>query len=116
MGDFDEFRKIISCIGKTGGTFNADGVWVEGTETPFEIVGDIQSLSTYEISQLPEGRRLSKSFRIFSETKLNGIGNENPDIVLIDGERYEVLATYPHQEHNVIDHYKMIIQKAEQGL
>lgn len=116
MGDFDEFRKSISCLRKDAGAYNTDGIWVEGAETPFEIIGDIQSLSEYELSQLPEGRRLNKSFRIYSDTKLNTVNDKNPDIVLIDGERYEVLATYPHQEHNVIDHYKMIVQKVEQNL
>ena len=116
MGDFDEFRKQISCIRKDAGAYNIDGIWVEGAETPFEIIGDIQTLSQFELDQLPEGRRLNKSFRIYSEIRLNDLNNKNPDIILINGERFEVLSSYPHQEHNVIDHFKTIIQKVEQGL
>lgn len=116
MGDFDEFRKQISCIRKDAGAYNIDGIWIEGTETPFEIIGDIQTLSQFELDQLPEGRSIDKSFRIYSDTRLKDVTDKNPDMVLIDDERYEVLASYPHQEHNVIDHYKMIIQRAEQGL
>jgi hypothetical protein len=115
VGEFDVFRKPVSCVRKNDGGYDTNGIWQEGVETPFEIIGDVQSLSEYEMQELPEGRRLDKSFRIYSETSLNPVTSKNPDVVLINGERYEVIATYPHQEHDVIDHYKMIVLKAEQG-
>jgi len=112
--DFEEFRSTVTIKRKSGGSY-VNGHWVAGTETTITILADIQSWKQEELQLLPEARRLNQTSKMFTDVPLQSIDDENPDIVLVDGVRYEVLANYPFQ-HNLINHYKVELQKCEQGL
>jgi hypothetical protein len=112
--DFSEFRSSISVIRKTTGSY-IKGLWVEGAETTFTIQADVQSWQHEQLQALAEGRRLNQTSKMYVNQPLQALASGNPDIVLLDGNRYEVLACYPWQ-HGLINHYKIELQKCEQGL
>ena len=112
--DFEEFRSPVTIIHKEGGHY-VDGHWVNGTETQRTIMADIQSWKQEKMEKLPEGRRLDQTDKMFTDEPLDTVNDDEPDIVLVDGVRYEVLACYPFQ-HNLVNHYKIELQKCEQGL
>ena len=112
--DFSEFRSPVTVKRKSGGAY-VNGHWVVGTESTLTISADIQSWKQEQLQKLTEGRRLDQTSKMFTDTPLNAVNSENPDIVLVDGVRYEVLACYPFQ-HGLINHYKIELQECEQGL
>ncbi|NIQ49074.1 MAG: hypothetical protein GTN87_00155 [Hydrotalea flava] len=68
-----------------------------------------------QIEVMPEGRHIDYSDVIYTDIKLFTVRDENPDIVLIDGDRYEVLACYEYQ-HDIINHYRAELKRQEQEL
>jgi len=111
------FNKIIlNCLRQLPGYYNESGKWIEPQPTSFTIKGTLQPLSPEEIRLLPEGRRTSESYNIFSKTelKLSSIENKtNPDIVLINGVKFEVIKVNKWT-NGIIDHYHIIIVKIDE--
>ena len=113
MGSFDIFRKDLTLIRKSGGSY-VDGRWAEGSETQSIIFSGLQPLTPREMQELPEGRRTNQTYKLYSDDQMFTVEDENPDIIVIDGERFEVISSGPYQS-NIINHYKTVISKADQG-
>jgi len=115
---FSIFSSAYTVKRKAAGVYT-NGRWVEGVETTFTIQGDLQTLAQEEMQSLPEGRRINQTFKLYTETLLNPVIDENGtpktngDIVMVDNQRYEVIAVYPYQKF-LLNHYKIAIQKVEQ--
>jgi len=95
----------------TGSWIN--GRWAKDPDTPpdtFEIMASVQPLSgsENELKSVPEGRRQSKGYKLYTDTKLNTSGENCPDIVVINGEDYE-LFNFGSWQNNVINHYRYIV-------
>ena len=106
------FRSPLTLRRKEKG-FVKDGYWVEGFVTESTFTASVQPLTPREVEQLPEGRRDSDPFWLFTSTELKVVnvdGIKNPDIVVIDGEFYEVDKVGKWQ-NNVINHYKCLVYK-----
>lgn len=91
------------------------GHWVEGTESQFTIKASVQPVKGPELQSMPEGRRDSQIYKLYTDTKLNGIdkqGKKSPDIVVIDGEDFEVVSPEPWQ-NQIINHYKIFVIKVQ---
>jgi hypothetical protein len=103
-------RKLINGVRLAPGT-RVNGHWVEGAETPFTFYASKQPTSAHQLQSLEEGRRMKKSYTLFTSTKLNAMlpSNSNPDKVTIDGEVYEVVSEAPWQ-NGLINHYMYIVQ------
>ncbi len=88
------------------------GRWVpDGAPTDFTIRASIQPIRPNEVETLPEGRRNSKAFRLYTNADLRDMQSDaNPDQVELFGEWYEVTAKAPWQ-NNVISHYKYFVTK-----
>lgn len=116
---FNIFATTYVVKRKAAGTFT-NGRWVEGAETTITIKGDLQTLAQEEMQELPEGRSFNQTFKLYTESLLNTVSDENstpkinPDIVLINNDRYEAIASYPYKKF-LLDHYKIILQKVEQN-
>jgi len=98
---------------KSSGYIDAKGNYVEGSFFEYDFVGNIQIMSGKDMQLLPEGRRETESIKIFSGIRLNTVdvkNKTNPDIVIFNGEEYEVISSSPYQ-NNLINHYEMIAQK-----
>jgi len=94
-----------------GGEY-VDGIWVEGTLTPFTFITSVQPLKGSELQMLPEGRRDSTSYTLFTDTKLRKLKEENPDIVIIDDEQLEVFKR-ENWQNGIINHYECIVVKLD---
>lgn len=89
-----------------------NGKFNEEKGTPYIIIASVQPLTERELQSLPEGRRNKDAFTLFSSDLLNTLDEQNPDIVVIDGEDYEVFkrATWGNK---IINHYKYIVVKLD---
>ena len=103
------FRKQLIRKTKAAGSV-VNGIFVDGATTPTNIMASVQPLKAHEIEHLPEGRRDSQSYWLFTDTPLNMITSANPDLIIIDGEDYEVFKCEPWQ-NNVLSHYKVLVVK-----
>lgn len=108
------FRKPLT-IRRVAGAYD-NGRWVEGSAIEFDIDASVQpvkSLSENEMQSIPEARRQSGMFRIYTSTELLTSGvNKTPDRALINNAEYEVFIGNPWQ-NNVINHYKYVLVKKE---
>ena len=99
---------------RASGDYDALGFFkVSGSDTEFTITASVQPMTGSEILLLPENRRELETKKIYTSTELYGIekGNGvNADIVIIDGDEFEVVRIYPYK-NNVINHYKIFVAK-----
>lgn len=105
----NSFRRQLTIYRKAEGTVT-DGFYSEGSPSEETIMASVQALKPEDVQQLPEGRRNSKLFFIFTDTRLNLVTSANPDIVVVDSENYEVDKEEVWQ-NGVINHYKYLIVK-----
>lgn len=103
------FRKPCQIIRKSEGGYT-DGKWVVGEETTIDIIASVQPLSKQQIQLFSEGRSSTEMYAVFTNFELQTVKEDNPDVFLCRGNRYEVLTCEPHQS-GVIDHYKAVISK-----
>lgn len=109
------FGQNIDGIAFTGGDYDTDGVYIEPPGTPFTIVASIQPTTGKDLDAVPENRRSSAAFKIYtsSELQIADAGEQNSDELTIFGKQYEVIAKLPWQ-NNLLNHYKYIVAKKEQ--
>lgn len=103
-------RRPLVAYRKSGGQY-VKSEWVDGTETEINFTATVQPLSNgVEMDVIPEGRRTNATYRLYTDTYLNTVKDDNPDEVDIMGERFEVFARADWQ-NGLINHYKYIITK-----
>lgn len=87
-----------------------DGYSTDGAAVSSTIKASVQPISAHDLMTLEEGRRNSRGFTIITETKLNlsVAPNQNPDIIVIDGDDYEVVAIQPWK-NGVINHFRVMV-------
>lgn len=103
------FRTQFTIQRKSNGKY-CNGRWQEGEVTEFTIMASVQPLSGEEMQMLPEGRKDTQAVRIYTDTPLKTVSEDNPDILLYAGNSYEVTTVEPWQS-NVISHYKCLAVK-----
>ena len=87
------------------------GRWQESTGTPFEILASVQPTTPNEIESLPENRRESISYTLYSRDDLVSLGeNENPDQVQIEDAWYEVTVKNTWK-NGLINHNQYVVTK-----
>jgi hypothetical protein len=97
----------------------ASGAYVDGTwqaeivTSTFDIRASVQPLKPKEMETLPEGRRNSQAYRIYTDIELHTTRHQNPDRVELFGEEFEILSVAVWQ-NGIISHYKAIAVKLEQ--
>ncbi len=81
-----------------------------GANTIFEVSASVHPASGNDLQSLPESRRQSSGYKLFTNTKLQTAksGIRNADQVELYGDRYEVVRVEPWQ-NNVISHYKVLV-------
>lgn len=103
------FRRDYLIERKEPGTY-VDGRFVSGQITEVTIKASVQPLNGIDLKALPEGNRSSRGVKIYSDEMLNvtksTLGIE-PDVLLVMGERYKLIAMAPNQS-NVINHFKYL--------
>jgi hypothetical protein len=104
------FRKALTGTRYSAGS-NVDGHWVEGGATALNFTASVQPIRPEEMSLVPENRRDTARFALFTDTRLltaDDEGATNADRVTIDGIQYEVFACDIWQ-NDVIPHYRVLV-------
>ena len=106
-------KKTLSLKRFAAGDYSATtGDWVEGAEDTSEnIEASVQPLRGKEMELLPEGRRESQAYKLYTGTQLFTVKTSptnNPDQIQIDSNWFEVLIVEPWQ-NTIINHYKVIV-------
>lgn len=88
-----------------------NGVWQDGAWQTFSFNGTIQPLTGKDYDRLPEGRRETAAYAVFTRAVLRGLDStQNPDQVLCFGAWCEVLSVEPWQS-GILPHYRAIVQR-----
>ena len=90
------------------------GRFTEGAYTALSLRASVQPLSPgARMQSLPEGRRESSAFTLFTLTELMTVDvndDHNPDIITIYGLEYEVMDVQNWQ-NGTIPHYEAVVAK-----
>jgi hypothetical protein len=106
------FRKALTVTRYAAGSY-VDGRWVEGVGSTFTIKASVQPLSDREMQLLPEARRNTETYNLFTDTQLRTAEQtqgKNADRVSIYGEMFEVLSV-GHWQNDVLNHFKIVVSK-----
>ena len=104
-------RRQLTIRRKSGGGYES-GLWVPGTVTEFTARYSVQPTSPDDMQTLPEGRRERRAYTLFGSKPLLSVGAENPDMVSVDGEWYEVAAVQEWR-NTLIPHTRAIVTRLE---
>lgn len=104
-------RRLLTVRRKSGGEY-VNGVWVPGTVTEFTARYSVQPTSPDDKQSLPEGRRERRAYTLFGDTPLLSVGDENPDLVQVDNEWFEVGAVQEWR-NTMIPHTRAIVTRLE---
>ncbi len=107
------FRQAVTIKRVTSAPVATKGVYASAATSNITIQASIQPLKPNEMQLLPELRRNSEAFRLYTSTQLFPAEDEtkkNADIAVFYGNKYEVLSCATWQ-NNVINHYKAIVIK-----
>lgn len=112
FSQFGEFCSSVQVKRWQGGHYGEDGIFVPATPTIFSISASVQTLQEYELEQLPEGRRVNKTYKVYTNTQLYTAEDpvDNPDALIINGIECEIIAVYPYLKI-IAPHWKIIAQE-----
>jgi hypothetical protein len=111
------FGQIINCVRLSNQEIDDNtGRPTPATETQFTIVGSIQPTTGKDLEAVPENRRDSALYKIYttSELVIATTGRQNSDRLSLFGEDYEVISKLPWQ-NSLINHFKYIVGRVKSG-
>lgn len=112
---FEIFRSPITLRTFAVGSY-VNGRWVEGSHTDAIITASIQPLVGEEMQLVPEDRRETETFKMYTSAVINTITDANPDQVIFNGKTFVVLQVFPWQNTSVffpVQHYKYICMRLQ---
>lgn len=109
------FRQTLSIKRRAAGTLS-NGIYSEGAVSSIAITASVQPAGSKELQALPEGRRASQAFRLYTSTELftASVGGRNADRVTLFGSEFEVVAVDVWQ-NGIMPHYKVIVSRVAEG-
>lgn len=119
MTPFEFFRTPIEILRQLEGSY-VNGKFVEGGFITIAATASVQPLKGQEVQLIPEGRRDSESYKMFTSTQIFGIEPQrplaNPDQVTVlkgpfTGRIFEVIDINTWQNNpnfNIVNHYEYI--------
>lgn len=111
---FDVFEREVEVIRQGTGDY-VDGIYTKIVpDTYFTIKAVVQPINGDLLKITPDGYQNSVSYVLYTVTKLLTAKNElkNPDIVIIDDERFLVIKVENWTYSNTcIDHYRILVAK-----
>jgi hypothetical protein len=113
MSPFNSLRKNLTVKRPAAGTW-VGGRWQDGVIRTLTIKASVQPATTDDLQSLPESRRTLGVYRLYSDEPFQSVieGKQNPDIVEIYGDDYEVMQSMPWQ-NNLINHYKTLVARVQ---
>ena len=99
-------RFVVDIIRTAAGDW-IDGVFVNGAQTTFQIVANVQPLTADELINLEEAQRTRETLKLYTRTTLLS-AQESPsevaDQLSFDGKQYQIQQVYrykgQHLRHN----------------
>jgi hypothetical protein len=110
---FEAFRSPITLRTFIAGTY-VNGRWVEGSYTDSTITASIQPLVGEELQLVPEDRRETETYKMYTSSIIKTITSANPDQVIFRSKTFEVLQVFPWQNTAMffpVQHYKYICMR-----
>ena len=118
------FRKPLTVLRYSGGYYDSDGYWQDGTAEEIQIRASVQPLSAGEVKNYtnvqPQGAFTSLMVALYSDVpflpeKQGSCTNsmQEADIVLWQGRRMKIVRCEPWQ-NDVINHYRSVAQEIEE--
>lgn len=100
---------------RSEGYRDANGRWVEGGTVPTIIIASVQPATSSDYDEMqarPEGRRIERMVRVYTDQKLNVAGEDahNGDALLWEGSRYTFAAVSPWRT-TMLKHYRYLAVK-----
>lgn len=89
----DAFAVSVTRTRRAAGSYNADGVWVEGAPTATALNAAIQPVSGRELKDMPEGIRTEAKYIAWSRSDL-----VIDDTIAHKGSNYRVMFVWPRDE------------------
>lgn len=116
---FEFFRSPIILKRPSPGNY-VDGRWVEGGFTDTIITASIQPLSGQEMQSLPEARRLSENYKMYTSFQVRTVeeagSDQNADRVVFFGNEYEIHQINTWQNNSnfvIVNHYKYWVSRID---
>jgi len=118
---FEVFRSPITLRRPAPGSY-VEGRWVEGAYTDSTITASIQPLKGEDMESLPEGRRDSEAYKMYTSTLVKTVqeagSNQNADRVIFFGKEFEVHQVNEWQNNSnftIVNHYKYLVLRIDNG-
>lgn len=116
---FEYFRSPITLRRPSPGSY-VNGRWVEGATTDSTITASIQPLTGEDMQSLPEARRESEAYNMFTSTQVRTVqeagSNQNSDRILFGGKEFEVHQVHTWQNNanfTIVNHYRYFILRID---
>ena len=116
---FEFFRSPIILRRPSAGSY-VNGRWVEGSTTNSTITASIQPVTGEDMEELPEARRESEAYKMYTSTEIKTIqeagSDQNADRVLFFGKEFEVHQVNPWQNNSNfknVNHYKYLVLRID---
>ncbi len=104
-------RNVTAIIHRFDGSGTyTNGKYTDGSTSPITITCSAQPLRPREMEMLPQARRNSEAFKIYSDTEIFTVEAKNPDRVELFGDMYECLSD-GRWKNDIIPHFKGIVVK-----
>jgi hypothetical protein len=98
------FRRTF-IIKTPGAGSRVKGKWVDGALVESTIEASVQPMNGEDLQSVPENRRASGVYKIFTSSNLILLSEAtNPPLIIIDGEDFEIFHKEPWK-NNVINHH-----------
>lgn len=116
---FEYFRSPVTLRRPAPGSY-VNGRWVEGATTDSTITASIQPLTGEDMEELPEARRESEGYNMYTSTQVRTVqeagSNQNADRIVFNGKEYEVHQVRPWQNNTnftIVNHYRYFILRID---
>ena len=104
------YARSITITRRTADTIDSNGFAVAGTVSTITVPATVQPDSSFNtLNSLPEGRRNSECFKIYTGTRLSITGS-NPDLISYNGISLEIFKEFSYL-NGVIYHYKYLAMR-----
>lgn len=115
MTPFEIFRTPIILRTFADGLY-VNGRWVEGSFIDSTITASIQPIVGEDLQLVPEDRRESETYKMYTSTKVKTITDANPNQVLFFDKIFVVIQVFPWQNTSIffpVQHYKYICMRLD---
>lgn len=113
MTPFNAFRRPLTVTRKQAGSYDDNGLYVEGSTSSLTIQASVQPLTGEVLQALPEAQRTLEGYTLYTDSTLNVASQDagtTADLVTIGGVAFDVQRQQAWG-NGIINHNVYVIQK-----